>query len=80
MLLTVIGMVGVVLVIVAYGLLASGKLTANEPRYQWINIGGTTGILLSLVTQWNLASFVANAAWLLIGFVGLVRIYSKRNA
>lgn len=79
MLLTAIGMVGVVLVIAAYALLSSGRLRADEVRYQIINITGTVGILLSLITQWNLASFIANTAWLLIGFVGLTRIYMKRS-
>lgn len=79
MVLTAIGMVGVVLVIAAYALLSSGRMRADEARYQVINIAGTVGILLSLITQWNLASFIANAAWLLIGLVGLARIYTKRS-
>ena len=70
MVLTAIGMVGVVLVIAAYALLSTGRLRADEARYQVINVTGTVGILLSLITQWNLASFIANAAWLLIGLVG----------
>ncbi|MES2985418.1 MAG: cyclic nucleotide-binding protein [Pseudomonadota bacterium] len=76
---TVIGLIGVVGVLAAYGLLSSGRVKADEARYQWLNIAGTAGILISLGAQWNFASFVANAAWLLIGLVGLGRIYLKRR-
>ncbi len=75
-----LGILGALTVIAAYGLLAAGKLQSGEAHYQWMNVLGTAGILISLITQWNLASFVANTAWLLIGLVGLVRIYCKRSA
>ena len=75
----IIGLLGVAIVLAAYGLLSSGRLKADEARYQWLNVVGTVCILISLTGQWNLASFVANAAWLMIGLVGLVRIYRKRS-
>lgn len=74
-----IGMAGVVLVLLAYGLISSGRMTGEDVRYQLINIAGTTGILISLIAQWNLPSFIANAAWLMVGFVGLIRIWRKRR-
>jgi hypothetical protein len=77
---TVIGLLGVAIVLTAYGLLASARLKADDARYQWLNIAGTIGILVSLIAQWNLASFIANAAWLCIGMIGLARIYLKRSA
>lgn len=75
-----IGLAGVVLVLIAYGLLASGRVAADSARYQWLNVVGTAGILASLVGQWNLAAFVANVAWIAIGLWALVRIYRKRGA
>lgn len=79
MLLTGIGLLGVAIVLGAYGLLSTGRWKASEPRYQLLNIAGTAGILISLIAQWNLASFIINTAWLMIGFVGLIRIYTKRG-
>lgn len=71
---TIIGLVGVAVNLAAYGMLSSGKLKASDALYQYLNIAGTTGLLISLFAQWNLPSFVANMAWLLIGIVGLIRI------
>ena len=72
---TLLGIAGVVVNLIAYGLLSSGRLGATDLRYQLMNIMGTIGILLSLFVQWNLSSFVLNVAWLLIGIVGVIRIY-----
>ena len=74
-----IGLLGVGLVIFAYALLAAGKLAAASDRYQWLNVAGTACILLSLIGQWNLPAFIANAAWILIGFAALRRNARKRR-
>ena len=78
--LTAIGLLGVVLVLAAYGLLASGKVAANSNHYQWLNVIGTICILLSLIGQWNLAAFIANAAWLAVGVSALWCNARKRGA
>lgn len=77
---TILGLVGVFTNLLAYGLLTSGRLRANDVRYQLINIAGTTGILISLITQYNLPILVLNIAWLAIGIVGLARILLLRRA
>jgi hypothetical protein len=51
----------------------------NDLRYQLINVIGTTGILLSLIAQWNLPVFVSNVVWLGIALVGVARILSKQK-
>ncbi|MEJ0009387.1 MAG: cyclic nucleotide-binding protein [Alphaproteobacteria bacterium] len=70
----IIGMLGVVIVLVAYWLLASGKLSHRDVRYPWLNIVGTAGILYSLLTQWNLPSIVAQVLWILLSVAALIRI------
>ncbi len=77
---TMIGLLGVVGVLVAYGLMTLGKWRADSARYQWLNVIGTSGILVSLIGQWNVAAFVANVAWISIGLLSLVRIYKRRKA
>jgi hypothetical protein len=76
---TAIGLAGVFINLFAYALLSSDRLKASDMRYQLLNIAGTTGILVSLLAQWNLSVFVTNAAWLLVGIVGLVRILRLRG-
>ena len=78
---TLLGLVGVAINLVAYGLLSAGRMKADEARYQLINIAGTTGILLSLIAQWNLPIFISNVAWLVVAMLGLARtIRLRRNA
>ena len=77
---TVIGLLGVLGVLAAYGMMTAGKWPALGARYQWVNVIGTTGILISLIGQWNLPAFIANTAWISIGVFSLIRIYKKRSA
>lgn len=75
-----IGLTGVAGVVLAYALVSSGKWRSDEPRYQWLNMVGTAGILFSLLYQWNFPSFVTQCIWILLSIVGLVRIYRKRRS
>ena len=75
---TAIGLVGVVIVLVTYGLLTTGRMGENEPRYYWLNIIGTTGIAVSVLVQWNLASMVAQILWIIVSLFGLYRIRKAR--
>lgn len=77
--LTIVGLLGVATVLIAYGMMTAGKWAANSAIYQWLNVIGTSGILLSLMQAWNLPAFVANSLWILIGVVSLVRIYRKKG-
>lgn len=78
MLLTGIGLLGVVCSLGAYALLTRGTFTQNDPRYYTLNIIGTLFIALSLVVQWNAAALVSQIIWLLISMFGLVRSYRSR--
>lgn len=75
---TIIGLVGVAIVLLAYGLLASGRMQTDDWRYPVINIIGTLGIAYSLLFQWNPASMVAQLVWIAISIVGLMRIAKKK--
>ena len=75
---TAIGILGVVIVLCVYGMLTTGKLSENEPRYYWLNIFGTVCIGISLIAQWNLASMVSQVLWVVISLMGLARL--KRRA
>lgn len=76
----VIGYAGVVLVLIAYALLATGRLSNDDWRYPVINVIGTLGIAYSLLYQWNLPSMVAQLVWIAISLVGLMRIAKKKKA
>jgi len=71
---TLIGLLGVVVVLISYGLLTTGKLTEHDARYYWLNIIGTVGIALSLLVQWNLSSMVAQILWIVVSIIALIRV------
>ena len=76
----VVGWVGALLILAAYGLLSAGKLDAKSPVYQWLNVVGAVGFILN--SGWNGAwpSAALNVVWVGIGAVALVRILSKKRA
>ena len=76
----VIGWSAAVLILVAYGLLSAGKLTAQSPAYQWLNVVGAIGFIVN--SGWNGAvpSAVLNVIWAAIGAFALWRIVAKRGS
>jgi hypothetical protein len=74
-----IGLVGVVAYLSAYGLLQLGTLKVEDNRYALLNALGALLILYSLLYDFNLASFVTQSAWLLLTAVGFVRSHIKRS-
>jgi hypothetical protein len=74
----IIGVAGTFIVLLAYALLTTGRLSNNDPRYPALNILGTSGILFSLRYEWNLPAVVTQVLWILIGIAALVRIYARR--
>ena len=74
-----IGLIGVVAYLSAYGLLQMGTLKVEDPRYALLNALGALLILYSLIFDFNLASFVTQAAWLVLTAVGFIRSRIKRS-
>jgi hypothetical protein len=68
-----VGMLGVSLVLIAYCLLQSGRMSSNAPAYSWLNVAGSSAILVSLTHAFNLSSFVIQVAWIGISLWGLWR-------
>ena len=75
----VVGWIGALLILAAYGLLSAGKLDARSPSYQWLNVVGAVGFILN--SGWNGAwpSAALNVIWVGIGAVALVKIFGKRG-
>lgn len=73
-----VGIGGVLLVLVAYALLQSGRLQPRDAAYSWLNLAGSLAILVSLYYAFNLSSFVIQVAWIAISIFGLVRAARAR--
>jgi hypothetical protein len=71
-----IGIVGVVILLIAYFLLSTNKMSSQSLNYQLSNLIGAACILYSLFFNFNLASFLIETAWVIISIIGLYRIRS----
>lgn len=72
-LIEVVGWLGALLILVAYGLLSSGRLDSRSRSYQLLNIVGAAGFIVN--SGWNGAypSAALNVAWMGIGLLALRR-------
>ena len=68
-----LGNVGVLLILAAYLFAQMGRLDISRPAYSLANGIGALLILVSLLHNFNLSSFVIEIAWLLISIYGLLR-------
>ncbi|WP_331483810.1 hypothetical protein [Sphingomonas sp. 1F27F7B] len=68
------GWAGAGLILLAYLLLSSGKLTGQSRAYQWMNVVGAGCFVIN--SGWNgaIPSATLNMVWLLIGAATLWRI------
>ena len=77
---TGLGLIGGVLVLVAYFALASGRMHKDDPRYYWLNILATVLLLASLMVQWNLPAVVSQVVWIGLSLAALRRIRKLRRS
>ena len=67
------GLVGVGIILVAYGGAALGRLQATSAVAHALNFVGASLILVSLFFDRNLSAIVMESAWALVAVIGLVR-------
>ncbi len=72
-----VGNVGVVCILGTYLLLQLGRMSATALSFSLINGLGAALILVSLVVDFNLSSFIIEIVWLVISVAGVWR--SLRN-
>lgn len=73
---TIFGSIGVVVVLITYGLLLTNKLSASSFNYSFFNLVGSILILYSLIYQWNFPAFTIEVAW---GLISLYGIYQAKR-
>lgn len=69
----VIGWVGALLILVAYGLLSSGRRSGRSRLYQWMNIVGAVGFVINSGLNHAFPSAGLNAVWIGIGVYALMK-------
>lgn len=66
-----IGYIGVICILIAYGALQLEKLSAETTRYSLLSLVGATCIIISLIYDFSAASFVMELCWLVISLFGV---------
>ncbi len=74
----VVGMVGVLIIVIAYLLLQVEKISLQSLEYSLSNTIGSIMILLSLLEHWNLASVVIEVFWIGISLYGVVKYFLRK--
>jgi len=70
----IFGVIGVVLILLAYAGAQAGRLEPREAPALLMNLVGAGLILLSLAFRFNLSAFLMEAAWALVSLYGLARL------
>ena len=77
LLMEIVGWIGAVLILAAYGLLTAGRLSANSLAYQAANVVGALGFIANGWWHKALPSTVLNVIWAVIGLTALWRMTRK---
>ena len=77
--LDLIGLFGVSLVVYAYFLLQTERKSIDDLEYSIYNLVGSALIILTLIWNFNLSSFVIEGFWVAISLLGVYRYYKKRH-
>ena len=70
-----IGILGVIVIIVAYMLLQLEKIDAKGLLFSLLNTIGALFIIVSLMYDWNLASFIMESTWMMVSLYGIWKYY-----
>lgn len=73
-----IGTVGVLLIVVAYGLLQLDKLSSSAISFSLLNAAGAGLIMVSLLFNFNLSAFMMEFFWFVISLFGAFRRMKSR--
>ena len=74
-----IGVAGTILILLAYFLLQTNKIRSEHLIYSLLNLFGASGVVFSLMFDWNLPSFIVESFWVIISLIGVVRFLGSRR-
>lgn len=69
----IIGWLGGILVVIAYLLNTTGKLTAKDFWYQFLNLIGSIALIINTFLVGAYPSAAVNVIWVAIAVVGLIK-------
>lgn len=70
----IVGITGVIISLIAYFAISTGKISSNTLRYHFLNCIAGMMILFSLYFHWNTPAVIMEFLWVLISIIGMVRV------
>ena len=74
-----LGVIGSLLIVLAYLLLQSKKIAATDLIYSVANAVGASLVLVSLLFDFNLAAMIVELFWVLISLFGIAQFFRGRQ-
>jgi len=74
----VIGFCGVALYIYPFAMVQMERMSSSSLMYIWLNIMGAVFICISLSENFNLAAFISQVFWIILGLIGLSKRVRRR--
>lgn len=74
-----IGISGVAVIVIAYTLLQIEKMGAQDLSFSLLNSIGALLIIVSLLYNWNLASFLMEFTWMILSLYGVYKYYRTKR-
>lgn len=68
-----LGLLGTLLIVAAYALVQSGRMSADDRRWSAINLVGAGCLVVSLLVEFNLAAFLLEFFWLCLSIYGVFK-------
>lgn len=78
MIFDILGWIGMVLVLIAYGLLSANKIS-NGKLYQGLNVLAAVFMAIGLLPKNAWFSFALQVAWAIIGIFAIIKIMKKEK-
>jgi hypothetical protein len=73
------GVVGVLMMLLAYALAQLGRMKVDQLPALLINLIGSLLVLVSLAYKFNLSAVLMESAWALVALFGLVKLALKKR-
>ncbi len=77
--LDLIGNVGVVVLVITYGMLQLNKISSDGLAYSLLNAAGASLIVVSLIYDFNLSALLMEVFWVLISLLGIYRYFRLKS-
>lgn len=75
-----VGIVGVIILLMAYFLLQSKRIASEGVLYSLMNLVGAIFILYSLILDWNTPAVIMESVWIVISMFALFKAFIRKNA